>query len=120
MDKNKAKKLAELAVQVLDDKKAFNLKLLDVSNQTVIADYFVLACGTSNTHINALADELETKLSENGFFSSRREGRSGADWIVVDYDSTIVHLFTRDTRTKFNLDKLWADAEEIDTTNLLS
>ncbi len=120
MDKAKAKVIAERAVQILDTKKAFNIKLLDVGNQTVIADYFVIACASNNTQINALADELEFKLGEDGFPPTRREGRNGADWVVIDYDSVIVHIFNRDTRTKFNLEKLWADSEDIDISNLLS
>ncbi len=120
MDKIIAKELADKAIKVLDDKKAFNIKLLDVGNQTVIADYFVIACGSNNTQVNALADELEFKLGEAGFPSTRREGRGGADWIVIDYDSVIVHIFSRDARTKFNLEKLWADAEDIDINAILS
>lgn len=120
MDKILAKELAEKAVKILDDKKAFNIKMLDVGNQTVIADYFVIACGANNTQVNALADELEFKLGEAGFPSTRREGRGGTDWIVVDYDSVIVHIFSRDARTTFNLEKLWADADDIDLSNLLS
>ena len=120
MDKITAKEIAEKVVKTLDDKKAFNIKMLDVGNQTVIADYFVIACGSNNTQVNALADEVEFKLGEAGYPSTRREGRGGADWIVVDYDSVIVHVFSRDARTKFNLEKLWADAEDIDISTLLS
>ncbi len=120
MDKNTAKEISDKIIKVLDDKKAFNIKLLDVGERTVIADYFVLACASNNTQLNALADEVEFKLAEAGYTSSRREGRGGADWIVIDYDAVIVHIFTRDTRTKYNLEKLWADAEVIDISQLLS
>lgn len=120
MDKQTAKQIADKVVQVLDDKKAFNIKMLDIGNQTVIADYFVIACGSNNTQVNALADEVEFKLAEAGFVSARREGRSGMDWIVIDYSGVIVHIFSRDARTTFNLEKLWADAQDIDITNLLS
>ena len=120
MDKTKAKELAFDIVKILDNKKAFNIKMLDVGNQTVIADYFVIACASNNTQINAIADEVEFKTAESGVSATRREGRMGADWTVLDYDSVIVHIFNRDTRTKFNLEKLWADAEDIDITQLIT
>ena len=119
MDKIKAREIAEETVRTLDAKKAFDIKLLDVGNQTVIADYFVIACAANNTQINAMADEVEFKLGEQGIPSTRREGRNGADWVVIDYDSIIVHIFNRDTRQKFNLEKLWADAENIDVSALI-
>ncbi|MBR6633046.1 MAG: ribosome silencing factor [Clostridia bacterium] len=120
MDKILAREIAEMAVKALDDKKAFDIKMLDVGNQTVIADYFVIACGSNYTQVNALADEVEYKLGEAGHPSTRREGRNGADWVVIDYDSVLVHVFSRDTRAKFNLEKLWADADDIDLSKLLS
>jgi len=95
-------------------------KLLGIEKQTVIADYFVLACGANNTQVSALADELEFKLSENGINADRREGHGASEWIVIDYNSVIVHVFSRDARAKYNLEKLWADADDIDITNLLS
>ena len=120
MDKITAKEIADKVVKTLDDKKAFNIKMLDVGNQTVIADYFVIACGSNNTQINALADEVEFKLGEAGYPSTRREGRGGTDWIVIDYDSVIVHVFSREARTTFNLEKLWADAAPIDISSLVT
>ena len=120
MDKITAKEIAEKVVKTLDDKKAFNIKMLDVGNQTVIADYFVIACGSNNTQVNALADEIEFKLGEENVTASRREGHGASEWIVIDYDNVIVHVFSRDARTKYNLEKLWADADDIDITNLLS
>lgn len=117
---NDSRKLAETVIKILDDKKAFNIKLLGIEKQTVIADYFVLACGSNNTQVNALADEIEFKLGEENVTASRREGHGASEWIVIDYDNVIVHVFSRDARTKYNLEKLWADADDIDITNLLS
>lgn len=120
MNSNEIRNLADDIVKILDSKKAFNIKLLGIEKQTVIADYFVLACGANNTQVSALADELEFKLSENGVNADRREGHGASEWIVLDYNSVIVHIFSRDARTKYNLEKLWADADDIDITGLLS
>ena len=119
MNKEYAKDLSFDIVKILDDKKAFNIKLLHVENQTVIADYFVLANGSSSTQIRALADEVEFKLSEQGIALTRREGYVSSDWIVLDYDCVLVHIFSRDARTTFNLEKLWADATDVDISDIV-
>ena len=119
MNKEYAKTLSEDIVKILDDKKAYNIKLLHVVEQTVIADYFVLANGSSSTQIRALADEVEFKLGEKGIPLTRREGYISSDWIVLDYDCVLVHIFSREARDTFNLEKLWADAEDVDISGLL-
>lgn len=113
MDKKHSAETARKIIAVLDEKKATNIKLLHVTEQTVIADYFVLSSGSSNTQIRALADEVEFRMNEAGIPCTRKEGYQTATWIVLDYDSVIVHIFNRDTRDLFKLEKLWADAEEI-------
>ncbi len=119
MEKDYSKKLSENIVKILDQKKAYNIKLLKVKKQTVIADYFVLANGSSSTQIRALADEIEFRLEESGITLTRREGYAASDWIVLDYDCVLVHIFSREARDKFNLEKLWADAEDVDISSLL-
>ncbi len=99
---------------VLQDKKAHDVCVFRVSDQTVIADYFVIATGTSSTHVKALADEVEFKLGEEGRKPSHSEGYDHAGWIVLDYDSILVHVFQKDSREFFKLEKLWADAEKIE------
>ena len=106
--------LASAIVNILYEKKAHDLKLLHVTDQTIIADYFVIATGTSNTQIKALADELEYKTGLQGVKPSSTEGFREATWIVLDYASVIVHIFNRETREFYNLEKLWADAEQVD------
>ncbi|MDD6807320.1 MAG: ribosome silencing factor [Oscillospiraceae bacterium] len=103
-------------VKFLDDKKAVDIKVLKVGDLTVVADYFVLANGTSTTHIKALADEVDFQmgeLSENG----RLEGKA-SDWLLLDFGDVIVHIFLPDSREHYNLERLWADAEEIDLENI--
>ncbi len=106
--------LAKEIVNLLYNKKAHNIKLLHVKDQTVITDYFVICTGNSNTQIKALADELDMKTSEKGLAPSSMEGFSEAAWIVMDYASVIVHIFNRESREFYNLEKLWNDSEVVD------
>jgi ribosome-associated protein len=100
--------------KALDDKKARNIKVLDVQGLTSIADYFVIATGTSTRHASSLADSVEDELSELGLEPSHKEGHSSGDWILIDYIDVIVHVFTEETRDFFKLEKMWKDAQIVD------
>ena len=102
-------KIASVAQAALDSKNGQNISAIHVAKQTVLADWFVLATGTSNTHINALADEVEFKVKEElGIDPIRTEGQGNNMWILIDYGSVIVHVFTKEGREYYKLDKLWA------------
>ena len=103
--------LAEAIAEILDNKKGMNVKVIKVGDKTIIADYFVLANGNTNTHVRALADEVEYKLSLAGVEPMRIEGRDGNNWRVIDYSSVLVHVFDREAREFYNLDKLYTDFE---------
>jgi len=107
------KELAEAAVKLLDDKKASNIETFYIEQLTILADYFVVCSGTSTTHTRALADELEFKLKQQGITPLRKEGYSSSTWILLDYGSVVVHIFTEDTRKFYSLERLWADAPKI-------
>ena len=100
---------------MLDSKKALNLKILHIAELSVIADYFVIATGTSNTQVKALADEVEYQLKEKGVAPSHIEGYNSNSWILLDYGSVVVHVFTQESRSFYDLDRLWQDGEEVDT-----
>lgn len=106
--------LAKTAAQALDSKKAVDLKLLKVRDLTVLTDYFVIASGTSNTHVGALADEVEFKLSQLGIEPARKEGADSRNWILLDYGSVVVHIFYPESREFYALERLWADAEPVE------
>lgn len=106
-------------VATLDNKKAADIKALAVTDLTVVADYFVIATGTSGTHIRALADEVEDVMTKNGVEPNHIEGKS-TGWILLDYGTVIVHLFTADQREHFNLERLWADAENVDISSFIT
>ena len=109
----KAKEIALLAAKALDEKKAKDIKILYVNEQTIIADYFVIAQGNSRTQVNALADEVEYKLGLEGIEPTKIEGRGQGTWVLLDYDSVLVHVFNPQSREFYNLEKLWADGKEI-------
>ena len=107
------------AVKALDDKKAEEIKVIRISELTVMADYFIIANGTSNTHVRALAEEAEYALSEAGVKPRNIEGRS-TGWILLDYGSVMIHVFTPKDRDYYNLERLWQDGEEIDISEFIS
>jgi len=97
--------------EVLDQKKAIEIKLMKVADLTTITDYFVLANGTSTTQIKSLAEEVQFQLEQCGE-PARLEGKT-SDWLLIDSGDVIVHIFLPEAREHYNLDKLWADAEEV-------
>lgn len=105
--------LAHAIFDVLDAKKAQNIKVLQVEDQTVITDYFVICTGNSSTQVKALGGEVEYKLGLRGVAPLHFEGRDSNGWIVLDYSSVIVHVFSRENRDFYKLEKLYGDAKEI-------
>ncbi len=110
--------IAGIAARALDDKKARDVKILKTAEQTVIADYFVICNGTSSTHIKALVDEVDRRLSEAGEPPIRREGLRSDIWVLMDFGSVIVHVFTDEARKFYNLERLWSDSEEVPLSSL--
>ena len=111
--------LMEKIVKILDDKKGIDIKVLDIRELTTMADYFVICSGTSSPHIKALSDELDEKLSEEGVAFLGKEGFQTANWVLMDYDSVIVHIFNEETREFYSIENLWADAKDVDIVELI-
>jgi ribosome-associated protein len=99
--------LARAIAEVLDSKKGRDIKTVHVADKTVIADWFVLCTGNSSTQVRALIGEVEYKLGLRGVEPIRTEGRDNGSWIILDYASVIVHIFSREARDFYNLDKLY-------------
>lgn len=112
--------IAQFTIRVLDAKKAREIKLLYVEDQTSIADYFVICTGTSKTQISALAEEVEFRLSKYGVSPLHNEGGRGDTWILSDYGSVILHVFSADTRDFYKLEKLYKEGSEVDISSLIS
>lgn len=107
------KALALQIAKILDNKKATRVKMLRVHDLTVMADYFVIASGTSSTHVKSLAEEAEFQMKEQGIAPIRTEGFNTQNWFILDYGSVIVHVFSPDAREFYDLDHLWADGEDV-------
>lgn len=116
-----SKDLALRAAAILDKKKASDVKVLKVRDLTVLTDYFVIASGTSSTHVKSLADEVDFQLDHNdGIQPLHTEGSDSRSWVVLDYGEVIVHVFTPEAREFYDLDHMWADGEEMDITEYLA
>lgn len=106
-------------VKALDDKKGNDIKVIKIDELTIVADYFVLVTGNSNTHIRALADEVEFQLEEAGLRPDHVEGRA-TGWVVMEYEGVVAHIFTEEARNYYNLERLWEDAEKINVEDILN
>lgn len=110
----------KITAKFLDEKKANNIKVLKVSDLTLLADYFVICSANSTTQVKALSDNLQEHLEENfNEMPVKKEGNQGLNWILLDYSDVIVHIFYQETREFYSLEKLWADAEEIDLEEII-
>ena len=108
------KELAMEAAKTLDAHKGLNVKLLEVSDVSSIADYFLICTGTSNTHVKTLCDSVEEKIAdEMGEKLLHREGRHGGTWVLLDFGCLVVHVFTDESRKFYNLERLWSDATQV-------
>lgn len=105
--------LAKKAAGILDNKKGLRINVIKIEDISSLADYFVIANGTSSTHVRSLADELEEKLKEAGVVPARIEGYRSNSWILLDYGSVVIHVFTQEARDFYDLDRLWADGEHL-------
>ncbi len=111
--------IAKIAVKALDSKKGENITLIATTDVTVISDYFLIVNGNSNTHVKSLADEAEYALSQAGVEPIHIEGKA-TGWILLDYGSVMIHVFTPEAREYYNLEKLWADGEIQDISSMIS
>ena len=100
--------IVKKAVKALDDKKANNIEVIKIDELTIVADYFIIATANSNTHVRALADEVEYQLEEAGIMPDHIEGRS-TGWVLLEYAGVVVHVFLEESRNYYNLERLWED-----------
>lgn len=109
LDSENARELADAIAEILDSKKARDIKVLHVEDKTVIAEYFVICTGNSSTQVKALAGEVEYRTELRGLSPYSVEGRDNNSWILLDYSNVIVHVFSREAREFYNLEKLYED-----------
>ena len=114
-----AKQIAYEVTKALDSKKGMNIKLLKIDKVSSLADYFLICTGTSNTHVKTLCDYAEATLEQLGEVMLGREGHRGNSWELLDYGSIVVHVFTEEAREFYSLERLWADAEDVDISDII-
>ena len=112
-----AKQIAYEVTKALDEKKGIDIKLLKIDKVSSLADYFLICTGTSNTHVRTLCDYAEYTLEQLGEPMVGREGHRGNTWELLDFGSIVVHVFTQEAREFYSLERLWADAEEINISD---
>lgn len=116
--KEDAKKMARSAFMYLDEKKAVDIKIIDISKISVIADYFIITGGKNEKQVKAIADNAEEKLAKDGFFPKSIEGYDNAKWILMDYGDVIIHIFNQEDRLFYDLEKIWLDGNVVEIADL--
>ena len=106
-------KRISIIAKACNDKKGFDIKVLNLIKLTPIADYFIIVSGNSTSQVKAIADGIEEKMVEAEFHSSGKEGYGSGRWILLDFGDIVVHVFHKEDREFYNLEKLWADGEEL-------
>lgn len=115
------KEMAIIAAKALDEKKGKEISAIEITDLTTIADYFVIASGTSNTQINALCGAVEKALNEQaGEDPLRREGYRDGTWVLLDYGSIVIHIFSQEAREFYSLERLWNDGKPVDLSGVLT
>lgn len=112
--KNKSLEMAKLAIAALEEKKAEDIRVIDISEVSVIADYFIIAEGSNKNQIQALCDNVQEKLGRAGYPEKQVEGYGTANWILIDFVDVIVHIFDRENRLLYDLERIWRDGKQID------
>lgn len=114
-----AKEMAKLAIKAMEDKKAEDISLIDISEVSVIADYFLIASGSNRSQIQAIIDNVEETLGRAGAALKQIEGYDTANWVLMDYGDIIVHVFDRDNRLFYDLERIWRDGKKVDIESFL-
>lgn len=113
-----SKQMVKIAYEALDEKKAEDIKIIDISEISVIADYFIIANGTNESQVKALVENVEDKLVERGYQTKQREGYGLGNWVLLDFGEIIVHVFDKENRLFYDLERIWRDGKHIDVENL--
>lgn len=115
---DKSLNMAKLSIDALEDKKAEDIKIIDISEVSVLADYFIIAGGNNHSQIQALCNNVEEKLGRAGYPVKQVEGYDTANWILMDFGDVIIHIFDKENRLLYDLERIWRDGKLIDTSEL--
>ena len=109
----KQREMAQIACKAIDDKKGQDIKIIDISEISIMADYFVVASGSSSTQIQALVRNVEENLHKAGYVMKRMEGDKNSSWVLLDFGDVVVHVFNREDRLFYDLERIWSDGKII-------
>lgn len=115
---NQSKEMARIAYNALSDKKGEDVKIIDITGISVLADYFIIANGNSDSQVNALVDNVEEELHKAGYPLRQREGQASGSWVLLDFGDIIVHIFDKENRLFYDLERIWKDGKDITVEEL--
>lgn len=113
-----AMEMARIAYDALSDKKGENIQIIDISGVSVLADYFIITDGTSDSQIKALVENVDEKMAKAGYTLRQQEGLSSGSWVLMDYGDIIVHVFEKENRAFYNLERIWSDGTPVEREKL--
>ncbi len=113
-----SKKMALMAVDALEDRKGDNVRIIDISEISTLADYFIIASGSNINQVQAMADSVQEKLGREGFLTKNVEGYEAGNWILLDFGDIIVHVFDNENRLFYDLERIWRDGKNISKEEL--
>lgn len=114
----RAKEIVKIAYKALDDKKAEDIKIIDIADVSVIADYFVIANGTNSSQVEAMVDQVTDELAKQKIHPERVEGIRSSGWILMDFNDVVIHIFSREDRLFYDLERIWRDGKTVEPENL--
>ncbi|MCR5665781.1 MAG: ribosome silencing factor [Eubacterium sp.] len=113
----RAQEMAKLAYEALEDKKSEDVKVIDIRGISVLADYFIIANGSNQNQLEAMKDAVDEVLYKAGYHVKQVEGNKSSTWILLDYEDVIIHIFSKEDRLFYDLERVWSDGEEVDVTS---
>ena len=116
---NREQEMVSIACKAIDDKKALDIKVIDIREVSVIADYFVIASGSNLNQVQAIVDNVEEQLGRAGFEPKQIEGTRNSNWILMDYGDLIIHVFDEENRLFYDLERIWRDGKVLDINEFL-
>ena len=114
-----SKEMAKLAIEAMEEKKANDIKVIDIVEVSTIADYFLIASGNNRNQVQAMADEVEEKLGRAGIEPKHIEGYATANWILMDYGDIVIHIFDEENRLFYDLERIWRDGKAVAKDDIL-
>ena len=113
-----SKQITKIAFDALEDKKGVNIKVIDITEISIIADYFIIVGGTNENQVKALVDNVEEELAKNNVMPKQIEGYNNANWVLMDYQDVIIHIFNEEDRLFFDLERIWSDGKLVNVEEL--